>query len=352
MKRLTTGLASREDFKTTLDGKQVDLFYLKNKGIEATFTNYGARIINLLTPNSFGEITDVIIGFDTLEGIRNGVDAYHGATIGRYANRIAKGKLLIDGVEYQLPTDAEGNCLHGGSGGFHTVVWDAVQLDESTIQFTYLSKDAEKGFPGNLLANVIYSLTDAAELKITYSATTDQKTVCNLTNHSFFNLNGTGSTNKHKLRIYASLFLPINAEMIPIGNYLSVENTAFDFLEFMEIGSRINNREEQLLLSNGYDHTFVLNKHDQVLQLAAEIIGDKSKIFKQVYTTEPGLQFYGGNFMQGKNILKNGVTDEFRTAFCLETQHFPDSPNQLNFPSTILEPGKEFASTTIYKFFV
>ena len=341
-------------FDTTINGNEVRLFTLKNKNnMAASLTNYGGRIVSLLVPDSIGKLVDVVVGFDRVSDYVTSTEPYFGATIGRYGNRIAKGSFVIDGKTYQSSINNAPNMLHGGKMGFQNVVWDAEQTNDQTLVLTYLSKDMEEGFPGNLKVKVTYALTDDNELKIDYEATTDKITVVNLTNHAFFNLNGEGSGNilNHTLEVNADKYTPVDTTLIPTGKILPVDGTPFDFRKMVAIGKRINEENEQLKNGLGYDHNFVLNRSNtNGLQAAATVAGDKSGITMQVLTTEPGLQFYSGNFMQSKNTFKSGVKDDFRTAFCLETQHFPDSPNQPSFPSTLLKPGETYRSTSVYKF--
>ena len=341
-------------FDTTINGNEVRLFTLKNKNnMVASLTNYGGRIVSLLVPDSSGKLVDVVVGFDRVSDYVTSTEPYFGATIGRYGNRIAKGSFVIDGKTYQSSINNAPNMLHGGKMGFQNVVWDAEQTNDQTLVLTYLSKDMEEGFPGNLKVKVTYTLTDDNELKIDYEATTDKITVVNLTNHAFFNLNGEGSGNilNHTLEVNADKYTPVDTTLIPTGKILPVDGTPFDFRKMVAIGKRINEENEQLKNGLGYDHNFVLNRSNtNGLQAAATVAGDKSGITMQVLTTEPGLQFYSGNFMQSKNTFKSGVKDDFRTAFCLETQHFPDSPNQPSFPSTLLKPGETYRSTSVYKF--
>lgn len=341
-------------FEKTIDGKQTHLYTLKNKnGITATFTNYGGRIVSLLVPDKNGKLTDVVLGFESVEGFEKSTEPYYGATIGRYGNRIAKGKFKIDGKEYQSSINNPPNTLHGGKNGYQSVVWDGKQVDSSTVEFTYLSKDMEEGFPGNLNVKVTYSLTDNNEFKAVYEATTDKNTVVNLTNHAFFNLNGEGSGTilDHLVQIDADNYVPVDSTLIPLGKIESVKGTPFDFTKPETIGKRINDNNVQLKDGKGYDHNFVLNKHDIKTPIAT-VIGDKSGIKMEVFTEEPGLQFYSGNFMQAKNVMKRGLKDEFRTSFAMETQHYPDSPNQPQFPSTELKPGQTYKTQSLYKFSV
>lgn len=343
------------NFQKEIDGKKTDLYILKNKNnMQAAFTNYGGRLIGLWVPGKDGKLVDVVVGFDSVDGFVNASEPYFGATIGRYGNRIAKGKFSIDGTEYTLFANNGANTLHGGKKGYQYVVWDANQPDSSTLVLSYLSKDMEEGFPGNLNVKVTYSLTDNNELKMDYEATTDKKTVVNLTNHAFFNLNGEGSGDilNHTLTVYADEYNPVDTGLIPTG-IAPVKDTPFDFTTATTIGKRIEEKNEQLANGKGYDHNYVL-KGTKVngKNHAATITGDKTGITLDIYTDEPGLQFYSGNFMQGKNTFKGGAKDDFRTAFALETQHYPDSPNQPSFPSTILNPGSTYKTSSIYSFSV
>lgn len=341
-------------FQKEIDGKKTNLYVLKNKnGMQAAFTNYGGRLVSLLVPDSTGKPVDVVVGFDSVDGFVNSTEPYFGATIGRYGNRIAKGKFSLDGKQYTLATNNGQNTLHGGKKGFQYVVWDAAQPNPQTLVLTYLSKDGEEGYPGNLNVKVTYSLTDENELKMDYEATTDKKTLCNLTNHAFFNLNGEGSGPilGHVLQIYADQYTPVDTTLIPLGKHADVKGTPFDFTTPETIGKRIEEDNDQLKAGKGYDHNYVLNGTEGLgMTHAATVKGDRSGIVMDIYTQEPGLQFYSGNFMQSKNVFKGGAKDDFRTALALETQHFPDSPNQPSFPSTVLEPGKTYKTSSVYKF--
>ncbi|MBB5619356.1 aldose 1-epimerase [Pedobacter cryoconitis] len=345
---------SADSFKRTTDGQETGLYVLKNANhAEAIFTNYGGRLVSLLIPDKTGKLTDVVVGFNSVNAYEKSTEPYFGATIGRYGNRIAKGKFSLDGKQYTLFTNNGQNTLHGGKKGYQYVVWDAKQPNEHTVEFHYISKDMEEGFPGNLAVKVTYTLTDDNELKMDYEATTDKPTVVNLTNHAFFNLNGEGSGKilGHKLQIYADGYTPVDSTLIPTGKIEKVAGTPFDFSKPFTIGARIDDKNEQLTYGKGYDHNFVLNKTKGMGMFhAATVKGDKSGIVMDVYTTEPGLQFYSGNFMQGKNTFKGGARDDFRTAIALETQHFPDSPNQAAFPSTVLKPGQIYKTSSVYKF--
>lgn len=345
---------SADSFKSTADGKETGLYILKNaKHAQAAFTNYGGRLVSLLIPDKAGKLTDVVVGFNSVKAYETSTEPYFGATIGRYGNRIAKGRFNLNGESYTLTVNNGQNTLHGGKKGYQYVVWDAKQLNSHTLELKYLSKDMEEGFPGNLAVKVTYTLTDNNELKMDYVATTDRPTVVNLTNHAFFNLNGEGSGEilKHQLQIYADGYTPVDSTLIPTGKIEKVAGTPFDFSRPMIIGARINDKNEQLNFGKGYDHNYVLNKTKAMGMFhAATVKGDKSGIVLDIYTTEPGLQFYSGNVMQSKNTFKGGTKDDFRTALALETQHFPDSPNQAAFPSTVLHPGQIYKTSSVYKF--
>jgi aldose 1-epimerase len=343
-----------DSFKKEIDGKQTALYSLKNKnGAEAIFTNYGGRLVSLLVPNKDGKLVDVVVGFKSIGDYEKSTEPYFGATIGRYGNRIAKGKFTLEGKTYSLFTNNGQNTLHGGKKGYQYVVWDATQPNSSTLVLHYLSKDGDENFPGNLDVTVTYSLTDNNELKMDYEAKTDKTTVVNLTNHAFFNLNGDGSGEilNHEVQIYADEYTPVDSTLIPTGKIEKVAGTPFDFTKTTTIGARINDKNEQLTFGKGYDHNYVLNKTKVMgMYHAATVKGDKSGIVMDIYTQEPGLQFYSGNFMQSKNTFKTGAKDDFRTAIAMETQHFPDSPNQPAFPSTVLKPGAVYKTSSIYKF--
>ena len=340
-------------FSKVIHGKKASSYQIGNEKMTAHFTNYGARIVSLWIADKEGVPTDVVVGFKNIEDYLKSTEVFFGATIGRFGNRIAKGKFKLDGVEYNISVNNGQNALHGGKNGFHNVVWDVEQPDEKTLVFTYHSKDGEEGFPGNLTAKVTYSITGDNELKMEYEASTDKKTPVNLTNHAFFNLNGEGSGDilNHSVQIFADRFNPVDSTLIPTGQLQSISNTPFDFTNARIIGERINTDNEQLNFGNGYDHNFVLSgKIENGMRHAATVKGDKSGIKMEIFTQEPGMQFYSGNFMQGKNTFKNGSTDDFRTAFAMETQHFPDSPNQPTFPNTVLNPGEKYHTISIYQF--
>lgn len=347
-------------FKDVVDGQPTALYILKNKNnVSAAITNYGARLVSLIVPDKNGVMTDVVLGYDNIGKYEHQPETYFGAIVGRYGNRIAKGKFKLGGKEYTLATNNGPNSLHGGKKGFGAVIWTGKQLDGQSVELSYTAKDGEEGYPGKLQVKVTYTLTDSNALTISYLATTDKPTVLNLTNHSYFNLNGQGSgtINNHLLTLNADQFTPVDSTLIPTGKLEPVANTPFDFRTPTAIGTRIEANHIQLKYGKGYDHNFVINssKGDSIkgghkLLNAATVQGDQSGIVMKVMTEEPGIQFYGGNFMDGTNPLKGGKKDAFRTAFCLETQHYPDSPNQPNFPSTELKPGQTYRTTTVYQF--
>jgi aldose 1-epimerase len=341
-------------FKDTVDGQPTALYILRNKNVSAAITNYGARVVSLIVPDKNGNPTDVALGYDSIGKYIHQPETFFGAIVGRYGNRIARGEFKLNGKTYTLARNNGPNSLHGGKKGFGAVVWTGRQLDDHSVELSYLSKDGEEGYPGNLKVKVTYTLTDSNGLKISYEATTDKATVLNLTNHTYFNLNGQGSgtINNHTLRLNAGQYTPVDSTLIPTGKIEAVANTPFDFRTPTAIGSRIDQDNVQLKYGKGYDHNFVINRTagDHGLTLAATVQGDQSGIVMNVLTEEPGIQFYGGNFMTGYNPLKNGKKDDYRSAFCLETQHYPDSPNQPSFPSTELKPGQTYQTTTVYQF--
>jgi aldose 1-epimerase len=346
---------ARKPFGKTQDGQAVDLFTLTNaSGMQAEITNYGGIIVSLKVLDRHGKLTDVVLGHDSLkEYIAK--SPYFGALIGRYGNRIGQGKFTLDGKEYTLAQNDGEQHLHGGLRGFDKVVWKVKSVSakrEPTLVLHYVSKDGEEGYPGNLDVTVTYALTDANELKIDYLATADKPTVLNLTNHSYFNLAGagTGDILGHKVMIAADRFTPVDKGLIPTGELQPVAGTPFDFTKPTAIGDRINDDNEQLKLGRGYDHNWVLNKSDASLTLAAKVTEPTSGRVLEVFTTEPGLQFYSGNFLDGSDVGKGRKTYQHRYGLTLETQHFPDSPNKPKFPSTVLKPGEEYRSTTVYKF--
>lgn len=344
-----------KNFDTIIEGKKVNLYWIENKGIKAAFTNYGGRLIGLWVADKNGKQTDVVVGMNSAKGFKTSTEPYFGATIGRVGNRIAKGKFTLEGKQYQIPLNNGKNALHGGIKGFQDVVWDVEKTNDSTLVFSYISPDGEQGFPGNLTVKVTYTLTEDQSVKMEYEAATDKTTVANLTNHAFFNLNGEGSGTilNHILEIYANEFTPVDEGLIPTGELKPVKNTVFDFTSKHTIGDRIETKDEQLKFGKGYDHNYVLNgTKNNGLNHAATISGDKSGITLDIYTQEPGLQFYSGNFMQSKNTFKSGAKDDFRTAFALETQHFPDAPNQPKFAPIVLKPDQKYKTLSVYQFSV
>lgn len=340
-------------FNATIDGKTVKLYTLKNSsGVTASITNYGGRIVSLLVPDKNNALTDIVLGYAKIGSYQKKGEPFFGALIGRYGNRIAKGKFTLDGKAYQLQLNDGQNSLHGGDDGFFSKVWDAKQVDQKTLQLTYSSKDGEAGYPGKLDVAVTYTLSDDNALKIEYSAKTDKTTIVNLTNHAYFNLNGAGSPTilDHELSIAADSFTPVDSTLIPTGKLQAVAGGVFDFTKPTVIGKNINADDQQLKLGKGYDHNFVLNTHDSSKPVAV-VKSKATGIGLEVYTTEPGLQFYSGNFLTGKDKDgKAGKSYPYRSAFCLETQHFPDAPNHTNFGSTVLKPGMTYQTTTTYKF--
>lgn len=345
-------LLNKNDFFKNINGKETTIYVLKNRnGLVSEITNYGARVVSLWVPDNNGNFDDIVLGFDNIDDYINAKEKYFGATIGRYGNRIKEGKFLINDKEYYLEKNNGLNHLHGGNMGFSDVVWNAKQIDNQTLELNYFSKNMEEGYPGNLNVKIIYHLNNKDELKIEYFAKTDESTHVNLTHHSFFNLLGAGNEtiNEHLLYINANSFTPVDETLIPTGNIELVANTPFDFSVPTKIGNRINQEDNQLNYGKGYDHNYVLNNSQSEEIIAAKVYEKKSGRTLEVYTNEPGMQFYAGNFLSG-TIGKHGKSYKKRSAFCLETQHFPNSPNQKNFPSTILKPNEEYYSICIYKF--
>lgn len=347
----------KKSFGKTPDGQAVDLYVLTNQhGMEVSITNYGGTVVSIKAPDHQGKFDDVVLGYDKVDDYAAG-KSYFGAIIGRYGNRIGHAKFSIGKSTYPLAANNGENTLHGGNVGFNKRVWTAKDVSGAagpSLELTYLSKDMEEGFPGNLSVKVVYTLTEQNSLKIDYSATTDKETVVNLTNHSYFNLSGQGNGDvlQHHLMIHADKFTPVDAGLIPTGELRKVKGTPFDFTTPTAIGARIDQDEEQIKLGMGYDHNFVLTRSivNGPLALAAVVHEPKSGRVLQVWTTEPGVQFYTGNFLDGTGTGKGGKPYARRTAFCLETQHFPDSPNHPAFPTTLLKPGAHYHTTTVYKF--
>jgi aldose 1-epimerase len=342
---------TRAPFGKTADGQAVDAFTLKNaNGIEVQAITYGGIITSLKVPDRNGAIGDIVLGFDSIDGYLKG-HPFFGAIIGRYGNRIAKGKFSIDKQEYTLATNNGPNHLHGGARGFDKHVWQAEILTENSLRLSRVSPDGEEGYPGNLQVEVIYSLTNYNELIVDYTATTDQPTHVNLTQHSYFNLAGSGADILgHELMIDADRYTPVTSELIPTGELAAVAGTPFDFRTPAAIGARINAPHPQIKNGQGYDHNWVLNREGTALELAARVLEPTSGRTMEVATTEPGMQFYAGNFLDGTVVGKGGARYGRRSGFCLETQHFPDTPNQPDFPSTLLRPGSTYTSRTVFKF--
>lgn len=342
------------DFVSEVDGKPTALYVLKNsQGAEACVTNWGGRLVSVMVPDRDGKLTDVVLGYDNIQQYVQFPDNNYGALIGRYGNRIANGQFQLDGQSYQLPQNNNGHCLHGGPKGYHAVTWDARQLDGQSVELTYLSPDGEAGFPGNLKVKVIYRLTDDNAIDIQYEATTDKPTIVNLTNHSYFNLSGVpGSTiTDHKIQINADTYVPVDETLIPTGKIETVEGTPMDLRQLVTVGDHIDDDFAQLRYGGGYDHNWVLNTKGDLNTPAAKVVSEKSGIVMEVFTNEPGLQFYAGNSMsEAGDKGKLGVVYPRRGALCLETQHYPDSPNQKSFPSVVLKPGETYQSRCIYKF--
>ena len=337
------------------DGTPVEVFTLSDGTVEAQIISYGGILVSLKAPDRNGNSADVALGFDDLDGYVSNSNsakggAFFGALVGRYANRIALGTFKLDGKKYSLPINNAPNSLHGGPHGFNNVVWKAKQIADG-VELTYLSKDGEAGYPGNLTATVRYTL-EKGELKIDYSATTDKATVVNLTNHSYFNLAGQGKGDilKHQLTLQASRFTPVDAGLIPTGELKPVAGTPFDFTKATAIGERIDADDEQIKLGHGYDHNWVLDATGGKLALAADVFEPSSGRVLQVLTTEPGIQFYTSNFLDGSVKGKSGVSYGKHAALCLETQHFPDSPNHPDFPTTELKPKQKYHTVTVFKF--
>ncbi len=352
------GSTTKKSFGKTPDGQPVDLYVLTNKsGAEVSITNYGGAVVSLKVPDRNGKLADVVLGYDTVDGYVND-KSYFGALVGRYGNRIGHAQFVLDGKTYTLAKNNGENSLHGGIKGFNKAMWSAKTFSKKggqSLSLSYLSKDGEEGFPGNLKVTVTYIWTDVNTLMIEYSATTDKKTVVNLTNHSYFNLAGQGSGDilGHLLTIQADQFTPVDSGLIPTGELRDVMDTPFDFRKPTAIGARIIQDDEQLNLGGGYDHNFVLRMPmDHGEYLAARVLEPASGRVLEVWTTEPGVQFYTGNFLDGKTLGKGGIAYPKRSAFCLETQHFPDSPNQPKFPSAVLNPGERLHTITKYQFSV
>ena len=340
-------------FESQIDGKENNLYIMKNaNGMEVCVINYGARIVSVMVPDKEGKLQDVVLGFDNIDGYLNNENNF-GAAIGRYGNRIAKGKFNLDGVDYQLTINNGENSLHGGTTGFDFQMFDITQTDGATLECTLLSADGDNGYPGNLNVKMTYKLTDDNAIDISYEAETDKPTLVNLTNHSYFNLSGDPNNTilDHVLFMDCDFYTPVDEALIPSGKIEKVAETPMNFTSPTAIGARIDDTTfEQLKFGNGYDHNWVFNKPGELSNIACRAVCPSTGIVLEIYTIEPGIQFYTGNFLDGTVTGKKGIAYQQRAAFCLETQHFPDSPNQTNFPSTVLRPGEKYASKCIYKF--
>jgi aldose 1-epimerase len=345
----------KEVFGKTPDGKTVDIYTLTNShGMEVRAMTYGGIIVSMKVPDKAGKVADVVLGFDDFDGYLNN-KPYMGAIVGRYGNRIGNAEFTLDGVKYTLAKNNGPNSLHGGLKGFDKVLWHGEQSNDrtgSTVTFTYTSKDGEEGFPGTLKATVKYTLSDDNQLMIDYEATSDKATPVNLTNHSYFNLSGEGNGDilKHEVRLNADRFTAVDDNLIPTGELRPVKGTPLDFTKSTPIGARINDSYQQLTIAKGYDHNFVINRKGDGLELSARVKDPSSGRALEVFTTEPGVQFYSGNFLDGSITGKHGHVYQQRYGFCLETQHYPDSPNHAAFPSTILRPGQTYHTQTVFKF--
>ena len=341
-------------FQTEVDGKKTDLFTLRNKdNMEVCITNFGGRIVSVMVPDKDGQMRDVVLGFDSIQDYISKPSDF-GASIGRYANRINQGKFTLDGVEYQLPRNNYGHCLHGGPQGFQYRVFDAVQPNPQEVELTYVAKDGEEGFPGNITCKVLMKLTDDNAIDIRYEAETDKPTIVNMTNHSYFNLDGdAGSNADHLLTVDADYYTPVDSTFMTTGEIASVEGTPMDFRTPTPVGARINDYASvQLKNGNGYDHNWVLNAKGDVNRKAVSLKSLKTGIVLDVYTNEPGVQVYAGNFLDGSLTGKKGITYNQRASVCLETQKYPDTPNKPEWPSAVLRPGEKYMSQCIFKFSV
>jgi aldose 1-epimerase len=348
------GLA-KESFTKSMDDKKISLWVLKNKnGMEMCVTNFGAKVVSLYVPDKDGNFVDVVTGFDKIDDYIHSNEQYFGATIGRVANRIAMGKFSIDGSGYTVKTNFGQNHLNGGERGLHAVVWNGKQKNQNTLELTYESKDGEEGYPGTMNIKVVYTITEDNSFEIEYYATTDKTTLCNLTHHSYFNLSGAGNATilDHLLFINAKGYTVTNSDLIPTGEIAAVEGTPLDFTTPIAIGENIWSDYEALRYGFGYDHNFVVDKKEVGVELVATVVSPVTKIKMDVYSDQPGIQFYSGNFLDGREAGKAGKNYKYRSAFCLETQKFPDAPNKPQFPSVVLKPGDSYRQTCIYKFSV
>ena len=351
---LTASGLKQSDFQTEVDGKKTDLFVLKNKNnMEDCITNFGGRIVSVMVPDKEGTMRDVVLGFDSIQDYIKYPSDF-GATIGRYANRINQGRFTLDGVQYQLPQNNYGHCLHGGPKGFQYRVFDGVQKNDQELELTYLAKDGEEGFPGNLNCKVVMKLTDDNAIHIEYTAETDKPTIVNMTNHSYFNLDGNPAKDNsdYLLTVNADYYTPVDSTFMTSGELASVTGTPMDFRAPTAIGSRINQDFEQLKNGNGIDHNWVLNTKGDTAQPCATLESPATGIRLDVFTDEPGIQVYCGNFLDGTVTGKKGIVYNFRAAVCLETDKYPDTPNKPEWPSAVLRPGEKYHTQCIYKFSV
>ena len=344
----------KSNFQTEVDGKKTDLFVLRNaNNMEVCITNFGGRIVSVMVPDREGVMRDVVLGFDSIRDYIT-IPSDFGASIGRYANRINQGRFTLDGVEYVLPRNNYGHCLHGGPNGFQYQVYDARQTGPQELEFTYLSKDGEEGFPGNITCKVLMTLTDDNAIDIRYEAETDQPTIVNMTNHSYFNLDGdAGSNSDHLLTIDADYYTPVDSTFMTTGEIAPVEGTPMDFRTATPVGARIDDFDfVQLKNGNGYDHNWVLNTQRDITHKCVTLESPKTGIVLDVYTNEPGIQVYAGNFLDGTIMGKKGIVYNQRASVCLETQKYPDTPNKPEWASAVLRPGEKYHSQCIYKFSV
>ncbi|RGN31100.1 aldose epimerase family protein [Bacteroides oleiciplenus] len=351
---LTASGLKRSHFQTEVNGKKINLFVLKNKnGMEVCVTNFGGRIVSVLVPDKEGVMRDVVLGFDSIQDYLRFPSDF-GATIGRYANRINQGRFVLDGIEYQLLQNNYGHCLHGGPRGFQYRIFNGIQKNDKELELTYLSKDGEEGFPGNLNCKVTMKLTDNNAINIRYEAETDKPTIVNMTNHSYFNLDGNPSKNNsdYLLTVNADYYTPVDSTFMTIGELAMVDGTPMDFRTPAAIGSRINQNFEQLKKGNGIDHNWVLNTKGDITRSCATLESPATGIILDVYTNEPGIQVYCGNFLNGTLTGKKGTVYNFRAAVCLETDKYPDTPNKPEWPSAVLRPGEKYNTECIYKFSV
>ncbi|MCS3328529.1 aldose epimerase family protein [Bacteroides thetaiotaomicron] len=344
----------QSNFQMEVDGKKTDLYTLRNKNnMEVCVTNFGGRIVSVMVPDKDGQMRDVVLGFDSIQDYVSKPSDF-GASIGRYANRINQGRFTLDGTEYQLPQNNYGHCLHGGPQGFQYRVFDAVQPNPQELELTYTAEDGEEGFPGNIICKVLMKLTDDNAIDIRYEAETDKPTIVNMTNHSYFNLDGDAARNEaHLLTIDADYYTPVDSTFMTTGEIAPVEGTPMDFRTPTPVGARINDYDfVQLKNGNGYDHNWVLNTKGDVTRKCATLESPLTGIVLDVYTNEPGIQVYAGNFLDGSLTGKKGITYNQRASVCLETQKYPDTPNKPEWPSAVLRPGEKYMSQCIFKFSV